>query len=365
MLAEILFASLRAPAHEPESVVGTLADRLLALLELKRAVSGRRTAISLDLGNCAGANPIPPLFVRRLVERVRAEGARDIFATDSPDAVRNGATRGYTAEVLGCPVVSNTGTADLYVYPRTITPPHGPLTQVNVAGEIADVEVLIHLSHVRSSGSSGFAGAARNLSMAAVDTITRARLHALEGGLDCDCEKCTRCRACVEQCPAGAIAVNERGAWSIRKEHCRGCHQCVAACNQQAIIPMCGGHLDFQRGLALTAAEVLRPFEPTRLLFISFLVDITASCACWGMTSPRLVPNIGILAGSDIVAIEQASLDLIRVEDLIPGALPSQTELAANGHLFERLHGGDPHVVVEHLAHAGLGVRQYRLIEVR
>jgi len=79
------------------------------------------------------------------------------------------------------------------------------------------------------------------------------------------------------------------------------------------------------------------------------------------MTTPALVPDIGILAGRDIVAIEQASLDLIQTGNLIPGSLPRGLTLGAQGHLFERVHGKDPYVVVEYLAELGHGSRQYAL----
>jgi hypothetical protein len=94
------------------------------------------------------------------------------------------------------------------------------------------------------------------------------------------------------------------------------------------------------------------------------LSNVTLYCDCWGLTTPSLVPDIGILAGRDIVAVEQATLDLIRTEDLIPGSLPPGWELGPQGHLFERLHRKDPYAVVEELADLGWGSREYSLTEV-
>jgi uncharacterized protein len=94
------------------------------------------------------------------------------------------------------------------------------------------------------------------------------------------------------------------------------------------------------------------------------LANVTLYCDCWGLSTLSLVPDIGILAGSDIVAIEQASLDLIRTENLIPGSLPPGWELGPSGHLFERLHRKDPYAVIEELAALGWGTRDYSLVEV-
>ena len=116
--------------------------------------------------------------------------------------------------------------------------------------------------------------------------------------------------------------------------------------------------------MALATTEVLKGFDRKHRLFINFLTNITVYCDCWGMTTPALVPDIGILAGQDILAIEQASLDMIRTEDLIPGTLPKGVELREKGHLFERIHGKDPFVVLEYLEALKQGSRKYKLSEV-
>jgi uncharacterized Fe-S center protein len=87
-------------------------------------------------------------------------------------------------------------------------------------------------------------------------------------------------------------------------------------------------------------------------------------CDCWGMTQHAVVPDIGILAGRDIVAIETASLDMIRTKDLIPGTLPAKLKLGKKGHFFERIHGKDPYAAIGFLDKLGHGTKQFKLIEV-
>jgi len=95
------------------------------------------------------------------------------------------------------------------------------------------------------------------------------------------------------------------------------------------------------------------------------LTSITALCDCWGLTTPSLVPDIGIMASNSIVEVESASLDAIKIEDLIPVGVPSNLTLGDKGHLFERLHGKDPYVQLDKLAEQGLGSREYELVEVK
>ena len=139
----------------------------------------------------------------------------------------------------------------------------------------------------------------------------------------------------------------------------------MKVCPVGAITADTHNYTDFQEGMALCTKTVLDTFLPENRFFINLLISITALCDCWGMTTPSLVPDIGIVAGYDIVAVETASLDLIKVEDLIPAGVPSNIELGKEGHLFERLHGKDPYVQLDKLAAVGLGTRDYETVEVK
>ena len=363
MASELLFTRFKPKTLEPKNSIGAKWPRLLDRLDLAAAVDGRRTAIKMHLGGGTGFTTIHPFLVRGLVEKVKAAGAREVFVTDGPGSVKNAVARGYTKEVLGCEIVPVAGTTDMYVYPKPIDPPFLTLEEVNLAGEIVDAEAMIDLSHVKGHGDAGFGGASKNLSMGAVDGTTRGRIHALEGGLEWDAEKCDHCDKCVENCPNGAISFKDE-KFSVFYHNCKLCQHCVLICPSKSLTMEGGRYKDFQRGMALTTTEVLKTFEPGRVVYINMLVNVTIFCDCWGMTTPDIVPAIGIIAGRDIVAIDHASLDMIRTEDLIPGSLPCGLELGEEGHLFERIHGKDPYAVVDYLAELGQGSKEYEVVEV-
>ncbi len=364
MPQDILFARWASSNMEQQSTIGAKWDRLLDRLELPGAVKGRRTAIKVHLGGGAGFTTVHPYFVRRLVAAVKAAGASDVFVTDVPDDVQTAVERGYTAEVLGCPILPATGAKDDRVVPKLIEPPYHALSEVHLAAEIVEAEALIDLSHVKGHGTCGFGGASKNLSMGCVNQKTRHDLHNIEGGLAWDGEACTHCYACREHCPNRAISFSKEGTFEVFYHNCKLCQHCVLICPQHAITTVGGGYRFFQRGMALATGEVLKTFPRDAVRFINVLANVTLFCDCWGLSTPSLVPDIGILAGSDIVAIEQASLDLIRTENLIPGSLPPGWELGPSGHLFERLHRKDPYAVIEELAALGWGTREYALLEV-
>ena len=364
MAVELLLARYAPKNLEPKNSIGAKWLRLLDKLDLASTVSGKRTAIKMHLGGNVGFTTVHPFFVRKLVEKVKAAGAKDVFVTDGPGAVREAAQRGYTAETLGCPLVSGTGTADKYFYTRRIDPAFLTLDELELSGEIVDAEALIDFSHVKGHGDCGFGGASKNLAMGCVTSRTRGKIHGLEGGLEWDKEKCDHCNTCMENCEGGAISFKEDGQFRVFYHHCKLCQHCVLACPQKALTMVGGRYKDFQRGMALTTGKVLETFDRRNLLFINSLINVTIYCDCWGMTTPDLVPDIGILAGRDIVAVERATLDLIRTEDLIQSGLPAGLKLGETGHLFERIHRKDPGIVIDYLAELGWGSKEYALTEV-
>ena len=364
MAADLIFASYKPMTLEPKNSIGAKWLRLLDQLDLAPTVAQRRTAIKMHLGGKVGFTTIHPFFVRKLVAKVKEAGAKEVFIADGPDNVRNAADRGYTHDVCGCRIIATTGTQHNRFYKKSIEPPFQTLKEVELAGEIVDAEALIDLSHVKGHGDAGFGGASKNLSMGCVTPRTRSAIHSLEGGLEWDKEKCTQCKACEENCPNGAISFNEQGELSVSYHDCKFCQHCVLICPEKALTMVGGRYKDFQHAMALSTSQILKTFEPEKVLFINFLMDITVYCDCWGMTTPAIVPDIGVLAGRDIVAIEQASLDLIKTENLIPGSLPPKIELGDTGHLFERIHRKDPYVVVDDLAKLGHGTKEYKLIEM-
>ncbi len=121
---------------------------------------------------------------------------------------------------------------------------------------------------------------------------------------------------------------------------------------------------DFQTGMAICTKAVLDEFLPEDVYHINFLLQITAICDCWGLTTPSLVPDIGIIASNDIVAVEKASLDAIKWEDLIHDGVPQGHELSNEGHLFQRLHGKNPFIQLDELSKQNLGSLEYTLREI-
>jgi uncharacterized Fe-S center protein len=360
--AEVLFASSRVDRLEPNATLPKKFERILDRLHLEAMVKGQVVAIKMHLGGNVGYTTIPPLFVRLLVAKVKALNPKRVFVTDAVGAVAGAAARGYTSETLGCPLWPVAGPTGKYAYAHPVK--YRTLKKIEVAGAIQDADVLINFSHVKGHGDCAYGGACKNIAMGCVTDTTRGDIHELEGGLTWIEGKCTHCGKCVEACERGAASFDKEKRFTIFYHHCAFCRHCQLACPTGAIKITDAQYGRFQEGMALCTKTVLDTFQPGKVLFINVLTDITIYCDCWGMSTPSLVPDIGLLASDDIVAVEQASLDLIKVEDLIPGSLPEGRQLGAGRHLLEKIHFKDPFIQVAALEKAGLGTRRYTMKEI-
>ncbi len=362
MPSRVTFASARPKELRADATLPALFDRMLAKWTLKRRFAGRKVAIKMHLGGHLGYSTIHPVFVRRLVAALKAAGA-DPFITDSPGAVASAHERGYTREVLGAPLLPVAGVADRFAYTKRVN--YRTLKSVNLAGNIVDAGGMIVLSHGKGHGHSGFGGAIKNIAMGCVDGATRGQIHRLmSAAFEWDEKKCTGCLLCRDNCPNDAISFND-GRISIFDHACKYCMHCQLACPSEAITIDQRGYRYFQRGMALATREALATFDPGTVLHITVLMQITPFCDCWGFTTPSIVPDVGIVAGENICAVETAALDLIDADDYIEGSLPPPLERVGGGHLLQQVHGKDPYIQVEECEKVGLGDRAYRLTRVK
>jgi uncharacterized Fe-S center protein len=342
MASRVNFASAKVKQLKAEDTLPAKFQRMLAGIDLKPMFDDQRVAVKMHVGGHLGYTTIHPMFIRFLVKAIKDAGGSP-FLTDGSFAVPGAVARGYTEEVLGAPIYPICGVQDKYRYEKEIR--YRSLEKIEVCG---------------------FGGAIKNIAMGCVTERTRGWIHAvMDTEFKWDKEKCEHCNICMENCPAQAISFSDEGDINIFSHHCRYCMHCADSCPADAIEISLDSIRYFQEGMARTTQAVLDTFEGNRVLYITMLLNITPLCDCWGFSTPSLVPDIGIMASHDIVAIEQASLDSIKSENYIPGSLPEQLEMAGgDGHLLERIWRKDPYLQVETAAEIGLGSREYELAEV-
>jgi uncharacterized Fe-S center protein len=176
-----------------------------------------------------------------------------------------------------------------------------------------------------------------------------------------DSEKCDLCEGCLENCPTGAITVVD-GKISIDVGVCYGCGECLALCPSHAIgIEWRGDPAEAQEKLGEITSAVLAN-KKGRAGFFSFLINVTPTCDCWNYSAAPSVPDIGFMASTDPVAIDQAAADMVmrylneEAQLREPSAQTMHTFLAGSGTAFARQ--------LMYAEEIGLGFRKYELIRV-
>ena len=353
----VKFSSMAFSRWDQSETLPAKFRRLLEGSGLADKIKGKSVAIKMHVGAGLSFSTIPPVFVRILVDYVKRSGAR-CFVTDHGIHGRHPEERGYTASNLGCEVLEGTGFLGKYFYTREVD--FKKLRHIDVSGLVNDAEFLINFSHVKGHGACAFGGAVKNIAMGCVTDRTRGEIHSLEGGIEWDKDKCTHCEQCLQSCNHHANKF-ENGDYQMFYHHCTFCQHCVKVCPAEALVVTDQNNEDFNEGMAICTKEVLDTFDRGNYYHINVLTAITALCDCWGLTTPALVPDIGIMAGEDLVALEKASIDAIKFENLIEEGVPKGHRMGSFGHLFQRLHGKDPYAQLEKLVKYGLGSVDYEI----
>jgi len=358
----VYFADAAVTRMESSLTLPAKFKRLLEKFDLPARVKDKRVGIKMHFGGDIGYTTISPVFIRILVQALKDAGARHIKAMDNNPA--DGIARGYTREVLGCDVVSTFGASHKYLQREKIG--FKTLDEAWLGGEAVDCDYFIDFSHIKGHGDCGFGGALKNIAMGVTPPETRGKLHRLEGGITYDAKKCTFCQKCLPACPNGAISADKKTKRiAFFFHHCTYCQHCILICPTHALKLENRRFEDFAEGMARITALFLKKFKPENLLFINVLLNITMFCDCWGLSTPALVPDLGIVASTDLVAADTAALDLIKPEQLLPNGLPKGRKLCAGTHLFEQIHGKDPYVMLQLLEQLGGGHSDYTLTEIR
>ena len=185
-------------------------------------------------------------------------------------------------------------------------------------------------------------------------------------------EKCpdaeTR-RKIMDVCPSSAIVEDKKhpGEMHLHFEQCNQCGRCLQVAPPGSLKIDAVNFHAFQEACAISTAVTLSTFEPQKTTYISLATHMTPVCDCFGFTSMPILPDAGIFGSDDIVAIDQATLDMTMNSRLYEENIPTCLEVhTREGHPFAWLHGPlkDPYKVVEYGEKLGLGSRQYDLVDV-
>ncbi len=300
---------------------------------------GDYVAIKLHFGEEANVRYLRPTYLRRLADLVKQDGGHP-FATDTLTLYKRkrhtlfghlevAAEHGFTRESLGCPVLIADGLRSTGL---AVKVPHAlELDTCVVAQAIHDADVLINVAHLTIHDEIPFAAAIKNIGMGCVTRETKLRCHGTGVHPDFDAGSCVLCGHCLRMCPGGAFTLKRRKI-QFDPSRCVSCGDCFAWCEGGALqIPWGAEAQRVQRRICDAARGVLSTFAPGKTLHFVIALDITPLCDCRGATGLPIVPDLGIFASTDPLAVDIAALDALQAAPGYPGSQVDGTEAAKPG----------------------------------
>jgi uncharacterized Fe-S center protein len=368
MKSEVYFANLRAHSDQESTMVKV--QRLFDRAGFSDVVhKDDRTAIKLHFGERGNDGFISPVYVRQVVEKVKAFGGNP-FLTDTNtlylgsrsnavDHITTAVLHGFGFAVTGAPIIIADGLFGKNVTQVTINKKH--FKTVVIAGDIALADSMIVLTHFKGHIVSGFGGAIKNLAMGCSPPEgKRAQHNAHPFTIP---ERCRGCGTCTEGCPKSAITIEDSKS-VIDHDLCIGCFECMHACPEHAIdinweteIPV------FLERMVEHAYGAVRS-KKNKVGYMNFLIRITPDCDCFPFSDTPIVPDIGILASKDPVAIDAASFDLVNQQTGFTDSLLT-THHQKGKDKFKGVHAQtDGYRQLKYAEEIGMGSATYDLIAI-
>ncbi|MBC9783237.1 DUF362 domain-containing protein [Heliobacterium chlorum] len=372
-MSEVYFVSRRAKAGK--GLVDKL-RRLIKAAQIMDCVNEQDlVAVKMHFGERGNTGTIRPPFVGAVVQEIREKKARP-FLTDTNTLYRGSRANavdhldtamenGYAYATVKAPIIIADG-LDGKDY-RNIPVPKGKrLQEAKIAAVPLDADAMIVLTHFKGHEMTGFGGAIKNMAMGLASRSGKLIQHSdIKPTIN---EKCKVCGKCVKWCPADAISLAERAV--IAEDRCIGCGECTVTCPHKAIA--INWAIDpglLQEKMAEYAyAAVREKREKGKIAFITFVTDVTPECDCCSWSDTPLVPDLGILASFDPVALDQACYDLVnQAPGLIDNRLADagQESTAPGMDKFRMVHPSvDGTIQLRHAEELGLGTRKYKLVRL-
>ncbi|MCD8217692.1 MAG: DUF362 domain-containing protein [Clostridiales bacterium] len=342
----------------------------------------RYAAIKIHFGEYGNLAFLRPNYAKVVADAVKELGGKP-FLTDcntlyvgsrknALDHMDTAYLNGFTPYTTGCQVIIADG---LKGTDEALVPIDGTyVKEAKVGRALMDADILISLTHFKGHEATGFGGTLKNIGMGGGSRAGKMEMHSA-GKPHVRAKKCVGCAMCTRVCAHSAITLEEHKA-QIDHDKCVGCGRCIGVCPRDAVLPASDESNDI---LNCKIAEYTWAICKDRPCFhISLICDVSPNCDCHSENDRPIIPNVGMLASFDPVALDMACVDLCNQQPVLPDSVLAEQMQGAGQenpeHDGEHCHEHDHFYYnhpdtnwrscIDHAVKIGLGTDQYELIHI-
>lgn len=371
--SKVYFTTFKTTDHE--NLLQKL-RRLMITAGMKEIdFTDKYTAIKIHFGEYGNLAFLRPNYAKVMADLVKECGGRP-FLTDcntlyvgsrknALDHIETAYLNGFTPYATGCHVLIGDG---LKGTDETLVPVHGDyVKEARIGSAIMDADVFLTLTHFKGHEMAGFGGALKNIGMGCGSRAGKMEMHNEGKPVVEDTDGCIGCGSCLRICAHGAPVI-ENGKAHIDHHKCVGCGRCLAVCPKDVIQPSSSSSV---KSLNCKMAEYSLAVCKGRPHFhVSLICDVSPNCDCHAENDIPIIPDVGMFASFDPVALDVACADAVNRMPVIDGSILSD-------HIKEDAHHGEGHdhfymvhpdtewkSCIEHAVKIGLGQDHYELITI-
>ena len=329
----------------------------------------KRIALKMSFGERGSSAYIRTPFIRKIVDLIKEKNAIP-FVTDANtlythkrnnaiDHLETANINGFNYASLGAPVIIADGLCGADHVPYKINGKY--FNEIYIASAVYHSDFIVSAAHFTGHMACGFGASIKNIAMGCASIKGKYYQHsemepAVKKAL------CRLCGKCIETCGYKAI-VKEKDSLKIILDNCVGCGECVSVCPYGAMSSKFGQSKKILQEKMIEYLKGITLQKKDRIVYINFLLDITPDCDCPSFSDSPIVPDIGILASEDPIALDKASVDM--VNQVSPISLSKMEDKLGAADKIDAIHKGTDwmHQIL-YGKEAGLGNVGYEIISI-
>ncbi|MDR1683995.1 MAG: DUF362 domain-containing protein [Elusimicrobiota bacterium] len=327
-------------------------------------------AVKIHFGEPGNLAFLRPNYATEVANYIKTLGGKP-FLTDANtlyvggrknalDHLESAAYNGYTPQTTGCQILIADG---LKGTDEVLVPVKGGryVKEAKIGRAVMDADILISLNHFKGHECAGMGGALKNIGMGCGSRAGKMEMHSA-GKPYVEQKKCTGCGACLRVCAFAAPEIKNKKA-AIRHDICVGCGRCIGVCPTDAVRAAQDESFDILNKKIVEYSKAVLDGRPH--FHISLAIDISPYCDCHAESDCPIVPNIGMFASFDPVAIDLACAEAVNKQPVARGSLLAEREQITGDHFTDLTPATDWRVCVDYAQELGLGSADYELVAIK